>query len=278
MTSQRQSLRRRLERVRQALRGDALRTEAPHASGGSSTVDARTLDVDEVLHPAEVTADHFAPGFAGFVAAAGVSGARLASAESARLGGDSDALYFDLETTGLGLRARIFLTGCLCWEGGGLRLQQEFATDLAQEREVLSRLRERMVRRPRLITYNGRSFDVPLLRRRLAFHSLEPLPPELVVEDLLHRTRRAHGKGLPNCRLSTVERLLIGKLREGKDICGAEAPLRFQDFLATGRRELLDPIVYHNRIDLTTLVALRWLLDRDAEDKSPTQDSLGMDS
>lgn len=257
MSFERRSLRRRLESVRSSIRKQAERARP----NGDPAADARVLDVDEFLLPSRVPADHFAPGFDG----GAIEDLRRHQT------GDADVMFFDLETTGLGLRARIFLTGCLYWEGTGLRLHQEFASDLPQEREVLDRLRTRIERRPRLVTYNGRSFDVPLLRRRLSFHSLPPLPDSLVVEDLLHRTRRAHGKGLPNCRLGTVERLVLGKLRGGQDVSGAEAPLRFQDFLATGRRDLLDPVVYHNRIDLTTLAGLRWLLDRDERRANETQ-------
>lgn len=222
---------------------------------------AVSFRVNESLDPADVPADHFAPGFGAFVED-GAEDTALPNATG--LSGDADELlFFDLETTGLGLQAKIFMSGCLHWEGDRLRLQQEVAVHLSDERELLAELRERIECRPRLVTYNGRSFDVPLLRRRLAFHSLDPLPECLEVEDLLHRTRRLHGRGLPNCKLATVEQQIIGKQREGRDIPGAEAPLRFEDYRETGRREFLEPVLYHNRIDLTTLAALRWVLERE---------------
>lgn len=212
--------------------------------------------VEESLDPAQATSDHFAPGFSS-VAPREVVELLGSKKDKTRPSVRADrALFFDLETTGFGVQARIFMSGCLWWAGSRMQLLQEVAADLAQERELLKALHGRIEERPCLVTYNGRSFDVPLLRRRLSFHRLPPLPGELEVIDLLHATRRRHGKSLPNCKLATVERELIGKHRTGRDIPGAEAPLRFEDYLATGNRAFIDPVLYHNRIDLTTLAAL----------------------
>ena len=171
---------------------------------------------------------------------------------------DPDAdrlLFFDLETTGLAWGAQIFMAGYLFREHHGLRLVQEVASDVAEERLLVESALCRMSERPRLVTYNGSSFDLPLLRRRAAFHALPPVP-ELDHLDLLTRARRRYKGRVPDCRLSTIETCVMGKRRSERDVPGAEAPIRFLEFARSGDRRHLDPVLYHNRVDLTTLVAL----------------------
>ncbi len=79
--------------------------------------------------------------------------------------------------------------------------------------------------------------------------------------DLLHPVRRRYRGELPDCKLSTVEREVLGRPRDRRDIPGAEAPLRFLDYQETGETRHLEPIIEHNRIDLTTLVMLYPLLE-----------------
>lgn len=173
------------------------------------------------------------------------------------------AIYFDLETTGFGATARVFLVGMLFEDGRGLRLVQHVAGDGGGERQVLLALLEAVIERPTLVTFNGRSYDVPLVRRRLRFHELPELPPTLEVVDLLHPARRRHRHELPDCRLATLERSVIGVQRPQHDMPGREAPLRYRDFLASGLRTTLDPVLAHNRTDLTSLVVLHEsLLDK----------------
>ena len=88
-----------------------------------------------------------------------------------------------------------------------------------------------------------------------AFHALPPVP-ELDHLDLLTRTRRRYKGTVPDCRLSTIETRVLGKRRGERDVPGAEAPIRFLQFARSGDRRHLDPVLYHNRVDLTTLVAL----------------------
>lgn len=204
-----------------------------------SPVDIR-LRVNEAIDPSTASEDHFAPGF------------------DAALSVSSDAdLYFDLETMGLGRSSMVFMCGALYWRDGKLHLIQEVAADVAEERCVLRSFLDLVAEHPRLVTYNGKAYDLPLLRNRLQHHGLPQLPASVEVVDLLHDVRRRFRKELPDCRLATIEGQLLQKQRRGRDIPGAEAPLRFQDYVATGDRRHLDPILYHNRIDLTTLVALQ---------------------
>ena len=198
------------------------------------------MTVEEWIDPRTAAADVFTPRFTPL-------------AFSAR---SEEFLFFDLETTGFGARASIFLAGYLYWENGRLHLVQEVAADGAEEALLVRSARERMARHPRVVTYNGRSFDVPLLKRRLRHHRQDSLPEEVEVIDLLYAVRRRYKKELPNCKLSTVERDVIEKERTEQDVPGSEAPLHFFDFVETRKREHLDPVLYHNRVDLTTLAAL----------------------
>ncbi|MEM7166325.1 MAG: ribonuclease H-like domain-containing protein [Planctomycetota bacterium] len=202
------------------------------------------LRIADNIDPATAEPDHFAPGFGTDVS----SGASLRREE---------CLYFDLETLGLGRTSMVFLCGSLYWESGQLQLVQDVAGDVAEERCVLRSFLDLVAERPRLVTYNGKAYDVPLLRNRLRHHGLPDLPPAVEVVDLLHDVRRRFKESLSDCRLATIEVELLEKSRRGRDIPGAEAPLRFRDYMDTGDRAHLDPVLYHNRIDLTTLVALQ---------------------
>ncbi len=172
-------------------------------------------------------------------------------------GGEERWLYFDLETTGLSAQHRIFLCGVLWWEGEELCLRQEVAADVVAERALLENLGQLLASRPRLVTFNGRSFDLPMVRRRRAYHSLSPLSREIEILDLLPLARRRFRGRVQNCRLATLEKEILGSLRDGRDLPGAEVPLRFLDYMESGERRHLDPVLYHNRVDLTTLVSLQ---------------------
>lgn len=174
----------------------------------------------------------------------------------------SDALFFDLETTGLAGGDMIFMAGFLFWEGGDLRLVQEIACDRAEEGALVEAARERLSRHSLLVTFNGKSFDVPALERRLFYHRAPVLDRRRFrIVDLLHLARRRHRREFVDCRLGTLERELLRKPRRAEDLPSAEVPLRFEDYRGTRDWSHLAPILYHNRIDLATLVALWPLLD-----------------
>lgn len=218
-----------------------------------------SIVIEEDIDVANPTPDLFAPDFDA----------------SAELPGRERLLVFDLETTGLSAQSQIFMAGYLFWDSSAagdvtLKLVQEVAADPAEESVLLRHALEHIARRPRLVTYNGRSFDVPHLRKRLKYHSLPPLTDDLEAVDLLHPARRRFKDRLPNCKLGTIEQRIIGKRRDSRDVSGAEAPLRFLDYARHRERRHLEPVLYHNRIDLCTLVALYATLASDEEsEKSP---------
>ena len=177
----------------------------------------------------------------------------------------SKTLYLDLETTGLGSHEIVALAGTVRPENAGVRLRQSFAFDPAQERRVLRSVLEEVKSADRLVTYNGRTFDVPFLVRRARWHGL-PDPKsrlesgDLVHVDLLIEVRRRFRRHWPSCSLGTAEERLLHKRRTGPDVPGREVPLRFADVRDGAPGDLLKPVTHHNRIDLTSLVALEWTL------------------
>lgn len=167
------------------------------------------------------------------------------------------ALYFDTETTGLGGAGTVaFLVG-LGWfdEGGCFVLEQLLLDDPSQEPALLARLCELIERSSCLVSFNGKSFDWPLLQSRCVMNRRAALQarPHL---DLLHLSRRIHKRRLSRCRLIDLEAEVLGWQRGEDDIPGAEIPPRYGHYLRTGDGDALRPVVDHNAWDVLTMAAL----------------------
>jgi uncharacterized protein len=165
-------------------------------------------------------------------------------------------LYVDTETTGLagGTGTVPFLIGAGYFEEGAFVLEQLLLRQLGEETPMLERFSVLVEKASGLVSYNGKSFDLPLLRTRLVLSRLPRLPdrPHL---DLVHLARRVHGKRLGACKLTTVEDKVLGFVREG-DIPGGEVVQRFRHFLRTGDESALVAVVDHNAWDIVALGAL----------------------
>jgi len=178
----------------------------------------------------------------------------LAGVETARL------FFLDTETTGLsgGTGTLAFLIGTAFFEGDTLTVQQVHLPGPGQERPMLEWLAERLAWASALVTFNGKSFDWPLLRSRFVMNRLK-VPPPLPHLDLLHCARRAFRHHLAEVRLATLETQLLGITRRG-DIAGAEIPAAWFDFLRTGRVATLARVLEHNVRDVLSMVDLLELL------------------
>ena len=166
-------------------------------------------------------------------------------------------LFLDTETTGIsgGTGTCAFLVGLAWWEDGGLALEQLFLRDYAEEHAVLLALAERLEERPVLVTYNGKSFDWPLLETRFRLtRQIEPAPPRLHI-DLLHPARQLWRLEWGTARLSELERLVLG-IDRGPDLLSALIPEIYFDYLRGGNGEPLAAVFRHNQVDLTSLAAL----------------------
>jgi len=178
-------------------------------------------------------------------------------------------LCFDTETTGLagGTGTRAFMIGAADWmDDGRLRLRQLMITRLGAERAMLEAFREWLDPGTVLVSYNGRSYDAPLLNTRYRLARMASPLQGLAHLDLLHPVRRRWRGLWPNCRLATVERELLGVARED-DLPGSQAPAAWLHYLRCGRGVgRLNRVLAHNAQDLRSLGGL---LGRLAESRIP---------
>ena len=167
--------------------------------------------------------------------------------------GHQRILYLDIETCGLSA-APVFLVG-LCHVGErNLVLRQLFARDYAEERALLAELARIAQGFDFLVTFNGKSFDVPFLRDRAIHHRMPP-PLELPHLDQLWMARRRWKESLPNCRLTTLEWHVLRRRRAG-DCGGAEIPGLYHDYVKRGEAHRLLPVFHHNLLDVVAMVEL----------------------
>lgn len=166
-----------------------------------------------------------------------------------------NAVFLDLETTGLarGAGTYAFLIGVGRFNGDGFRLRQFFMRDYDEELTHLEALRTELQDAEAIVTFNGRSFDWPLLETRAIMNRLRlPLLPHL---DLLHPARRVWRPIIGGCRLVELEEEVLGVQRED-DVPGHLIPQRYFDFLQTGDAAPLADVLVHNRLDILSMVAL----------------------
>ncbi len=204
------------------------------------------LWVEETFFPCStdgLRADLFGPGFDGTMEGCG------------------QLVFFDIETCGLA-HEPIFLFGCLRAEDGGLRFSASFARDPSEEPALLHRAARLLSAAPVWVSFNGRSFDAPRMRRRAALHGVR-MPEPREHRDLLLAVRRRWRGSLPNCRLTTVEERLLGFARRVGDIPGREVPERYRDFVRTGDLSWIRPVLEHNRRDVAAMAVLHRRLWRD---------------
>jgi uncharacterized protein YprB with RNaseH-like and TPR domain len=166
-------------------------------------------------------------------------------------------LFLDTETTGLagGSGTYAFLVGIAWWEGGGLEIEQFFLREYSEERSLLYALRERLTERPVLVTFNGKSFDWPLLETRYRMSRKISLPAPRAHLDFLHPARNLWRLRLGSVRLSELERHVLGWDR-GADLLSDLIPRIYLDFVRGGPPERLIPVFHHNQMDLRGLAAL----------------------
>jgi uncharacterized protein YprB with RNaseH-like and TPR domain len=168
-----------------------------------------------------------------------------------------DVLFMDTETTGLagGTGTLVFLLGLARLDDDGLMLRQYFLTGFAGEAALLDSAAEFIDNAGTVVTYNGKSFDAPLLAARYRLAGITDPFAALPHVDLLHPTRCAFANCWEDCRLQTAERRLIG-FRRVDDLPGSLVPEAWFGWVRWGATQMLPKILEHNRWDLVSLTAL----------------------
>ncbi|WP_438445784.1 ribonuclease H-like domain-containing protein [Gorillibacterium sp. sgz5001074] len=169
-----------------------------------------------------------------------------------------DLLFFDTETTGLGVGAGNvpFMIGIGFWEeNGGFAVEQFFIRNPAEELAMLAYLKPLMERYPFLVSYNGRSFDWPLLKNRFVMNRMKEGIAEPRHFDFLYPSRALWKNTLPSCRLGKVEEARLGFHRVD-DVPGSMAPTLYFQYLAENRPDIMAPVFLHNEMDLLSLAGL----------------------
>jgi uncharacterized protein YprB with RNaseH-like and TPR domain len=192
------------------------------------------------------------------------------------------AAYFDTETTGLstGAGTVIFLAASARVTGAAIRVRQFLLPDYPHEAALLRALTDDLRTADRIVTYNGRAFDVPMLAARLTVHGLyrhQAALPE-AHDDLLPHARRLFRRPLGGARLADVEAGVLG-VRRVSDCAGSEVPARYFGYLAGGSPDILSVVLDHNFQDVVSLALLEaelWRLRAGGWREARVLDARGM--
>jgi uncharacterized protein YprB with RNaseH-like and TPR domain len=170
----------------------------------------------------------------------------------------SRALFLDTETTGLGPGAGIlaFLIGAGYFEGDAFVLRQYFLRDPFEEIATLHHLADWSEGFDGLVSFNGRGFDVPLLQTRFTLSRLRPAILTAPHLDLLPPSRRVWRGRFESCALGSLERNVLGVQRGQDDIMSWLIPDLYRQYLRGGDNGEMRQVLYHNSVDILSLVVL----------------------
>lgn len=194
-----------------------------------------------------------------------------------------DFLFLDTETTGLaGAGTVAFMVGVAYFEQRGaaddwvLVVRQYFMRDFDDEAALLHLLAELVASKAALVTFNGRSFDVPLLDARYLMQRQPPPFDDMPHLDLLPPARRLWRQRLGSCALGALETSLLGVQRTHEDVPGWMIPGLYHDYLRTGDARPLLGVFYHNQIDMLSMVTLATRVMRLLAQPAPTDPALDL--
>jgi len=178
-----------------------------------------------------------------------------------------ELLFLDIETTGLamGTGTYAFLIGTGYFTEDGFRIDQYFMRDFTEEEVLLDLFGEAAQPFRQVVTYNGRIFDLQLLRNRFVMAGMPPPLEGRADLDLLHLSRRFFRGRTVDCRLATIEREILG-FRRGEDVDGALIPHLYFRYLRTGEFPELDLVLQHNCWDILSMAYLAHFFSRSLEE------------
>ena len=161
-------------------------------------------------------------------------------------------LFLDTETTGLfGANVQAFLVGLGYYTNSGFCVRQLLMRNLASEEALLQKLDEIFQNFDVIVTFNGKSYDIPLIQTRMLYCRMHGSVPDTHI-DLIHPARRIYKLRIESCRLSNIEDKIFHAGRSD-DIDGAEIPGRYFRYIRTGDESLLSDILEHNRQDIVSM-------------------------
>ncbi len=166
-------------------------------------------------------------------------------------------IFVDTETTGLssGSGTIPFLIGTGKIQKDGFCVKQYFMRDYNEEAAVLYDLTQILQNAESVVTYNGKSFDMPLINTRFIANRFRLDTTGLVHLDLLHIARLFWKGYFENCRLCTIEEKILGEIRID-DIPGEKIPLEYFRYLDTRDATVMGQVIKHNLYDILSLAAL----------------------
>ena len=172
-------------------------------------------------------------------------------------------VLFDTETTALGTGTGTlpFLIGVGTWEGDQFVTRQLLLPEQSDESGYLDAFESLVPEDACLVSYNGRTFDWPLLVTRYRLHGRTP-PVHAAHLDLLPLARVLWRHRLADARLASVESAVCGVRRE-HDLPGGLVPSRYLDYLRSGHGGLLREVLEHNRQDVVSMALLLRVLALD---------------
>ncbi len=184
--------------------------------------------------------------------------AQLARAESLAAADLRGLAFLDTETTGLagGAGTLVFLVGVGVCDGDEFVLRQYFLRDPAEEEALFAQLIADVAGCAGWVTFNGKSFDVPLLETRLTVNRMRGALGQRPHLDLLMPARRLYRGRLASCSLGSLEQNVLHIAREQDDVPGELIPQMYQDYLRTRDAREMRRVIYHNAIDILSMVTL----------------------
>ena len=197
------------------------------------------------------------------------------NAELADLPNESLA-FLDTETSGLagGVGTYTFMVGISRFENDQLHLAQFFLRTPEEEPAMLLAIERFLAPCKALVTFNGKSFDAPLLNTRYTLQGWTSPLRDLAHVDLLHLARRLYRDSLASRTLGTLEANLLNVQRSEDEVPGWMIPQMYFDYLRSGDARPMYNVFYHNAVDVISMPALMSVMADTLED--PLQNNLNV--